>query len=287
MFWNAYKINRTRAAVTAYNRTLNQKRRELESWGLTDFSYLPKNTSVAEIQERVGEDINKWRRIVGYKNDKKRGRPSELDRVLKSVDPHALDWVEIKGVVTTKYSRDKAKRDIKALRRDRARAKKLRDEEFSYEDLTPAGKASLDINNDLGVDFGEPDDSYEDMDEQTYGRWHEEDASRKRDTESLSSKVDTYLGIWRNPLNFHSLQPGYQDLINAMEWMQKNKPDYLRGIFDSGTDEIQESFIYLSSKGPYQSISFQTRHNRAVAYVTRKAIEAGWKDYTQELYYVR
>ena len=70
----------------------------------------------------------------------------------------------------------------------------------------------------------------------------------------------------------------YEEMIQAIDWMQSHRPDVLSKMFDSGRDELDPQYITESggTSNPYVNIPYETRHMRAVQYVTGMARRAGW-----------
>lgn len=285
--WTASRLARLRSAVRAYNATLTRRVRELADMGMGHLaSALPERVTVAGIMERVN-DVNDFRRIVGYRNDARRGRTSELTRILRSVNPSALDVVSdsLTGAPTTRY----AQREEGLNRRAIARAARRAAEQMAstlYEGdvprdldaMTPVERATAMADTDMmPPDEGEPDDTLTDVDADTLTRWRQEDAQRKRSQVQPISMFYVYLRTWENPLNKHQLFDGYQRMIDALTWLATKRPDVLNKMFNSGRDEIDPDYITESGglTNPYIHIPFETRHNRAVRYVVDIAVHAG------------
>ena len=285
--WTASRLARLRSAVRAANAAITRRAKELSAAGLEHLTgLLPDRFNVQEIMGRVN-NVNDFRRIVGYRNDARRGRTSELTRVLRTVRPDALDFTEENGTVTTNYAKREHEYNVRAIRRERA--KSMRDMErllfdgdtsFSPSDMEPEELGVLTANNDLmPEDAGEPDESAVDVDEGTLNRWRQEDARRKRSSVSVDSMYFVYVRTWENPLNHHQDMPGYQDMLDALTWLLEHRPDVLNKMFNLGRDELDPWYITESggSSNPYVNVPYETRHNRAVRYVTGVARKAGWK----------
>lgn len=283
--WTASRLARLRSAVRAANAALTRRAKELVASGLGDMvTYLPERFSVQETMARIS-NLNDFRRIVGYRNDARRGRTSELTRVLRTVRPDALDFVEQDGAVTTRYARREHENDVRAIRR--ARERSMRDMErplfdgdvsFSPSDMEPEELGTLTTNNDLMPDTeGEPDESTVDVDAETLTRWRQEDARKKRSSVSVDSMYFVYRSTWENPLNHHQDMPGYQDMLDALTWLLEHRPDVLNKMFNLGRDELDPWYITESggSSNPYVNVPYETRHNRAVNYVVDMAMHAG------------
>ena len=285
--WTASRLARLRSAVRSYNAALTRRVRELADMGMGHLaSALPERVTVQGIMERVN-DVNDFRRIVGYRNDARRGRTSELTRILRSVDPSALDVVpdKLTGAQTTRY----AQREEGLNRRAIARAARRAAEQMAstlYEGdlprdldaMTPVERATAMADTDMmPPDEGEPDDALTDVDADTLTRWRQEDAQRKRSQVQPISMFYVYLRTWENPLNKHQLFDGYQRMIDALTWLATKRPDVLNKMFNSGRDEIDPDYITESGglTNPYIHIPFETRHNRAVRYVVDIAVHAG------------
>jgi hypothetical protein len=241
---------------------------------------LPDRVTVEGIKNDV-KNVNDFRRIVGYANDRKRGRPSKLDRILKSVNPDALEFRESDKL--TNYQHKEKQYNIRADRRRQKRElaeerKRRADEGLKpIEEMSEAEYATFISDTDMDSMIGEPDDEYYETDEERRARWEAEDAERKRVASQVESKVEVYLGVWKDPKNRHHLQEGYDELINAMEWMQREEPAYLLHLFNRGDQELIPDYIYINTKTlAYLSESPETRHDRAVAYVIKHARRVGW-----------
>lgn len=287
--WTASRLARLRSAVRSYNAAITRRARELVDMGLEHLvSALPERATVQGIMERVN-DVNDFRRIVGYRNDARRGRTSVLTRILRGVNPKALDVVPdaLTGAPTTRY----AQREDRLNRRAIARAARRAAEQMAstlYEGdvprdldaMTPVERATAMADTDMmPPDEGEPDDSLTDVDAETLTRWRQEDAQRKRSQVQPISMFYVYLRTWENPLNKHQLFDGYQEMIDALSWLAAKRPDVLNKMFNSGRDEIDPDYITESGglTNPYIHIPFETRHNRAVRYVADVARSAGWE----------
>ncbi len=287
--WNAFRLARLRSAVRAYNAAITRKTKELEGMGVAEYAnYLPPKVTVAGIKERI-YNVNDFRRIVGYKNDIAHHRYSELSRVLKSVNPEALNIVLDKaGNLTTNYELRQFELDKRAIRRMRERTLRdmtstLYDGDIAYDldSMTPPERATVTTNNDLIVDDeGELDSSTEDeIDPETLAKWRREDAKNKRRQVAPDAMFEVYMDVWKNPLNFHAAMSGYRDLIEAMEWLLENRIDVLNKMFAEGRDELDPQYITESggASNPYVNIPYETRHNRAVRFVVNKARAAGYE----------
>ena len=277
--WTPARMARLRSAVRSFNRALTMRARELTAMGLGSLvGNLPKRESVEAIMDEV-RDVNDYRRIVGYASDAKHGRTARLTRVLKSVRPDALDFVEdpVTGRVETNYARREYRNDRAAIVRERNRT--ARDMVTAIRpgdepvDVTPEMYSSNDL---MPADAGEPDDSVEDVDAGTLDEWRREDARRKRDAVTVDAMYGVYRDVWTNPLNFHSAMPGYQQLLDALDWLAEYRPDVLNKEFAKSPDELDPKYI-IESDETYAYIPYETRHNRAVAYVTGVARDCGWR----------
>ena len=206
--WTVSRLARLASAVRAYNRAITMRARELVDSGTPELvSYLPNRVTTQEIRSRIS-DVNDFRRIVGYRNDARRGRTSELTRILRSVRPDALEFVGTAGTVRTNYDVREQRNDLAAIRRQRA--KTLRDmqrplfEGDEAVDLTPDMYSDNDL---MPEDAGVPDDSVIDVDADTLARWQREDAQRKRQAVQVSEMYKVYRDTWTHPLNFHDVMP--------------------------------------------------------------------------------
>ena len=148
--WTASRLSRLASALRAFNRAITMRARELVSAGRPDLvDLLPQRMTAADVKARVN-NVNDFRRIVGYRNDAKRGRTSELTRILRTVRPDALDFTEENGVVTTNYAKREHRYDVTAIRsrraetlRDMTRPLYEGDETFSLEDMSPTEYQNL------------------------------------------------------------------------------------------------------------------------------------------------
>lgn len=263
------------------------KEKELDEQGRGDLKrYLPERVTVDEIKGRI-HSRNDFRRIVGYKADEQRGRSSELGRILKKNNPHALDLeVQPSGVITTQYERKEYKltkqrldRRRKQMRQDMETELFLGDKAVKFDEMSgPEYAASVDGTDLVQPDEGEPDTSVEDVDEPTKAKWRAEDARAHAESVQVDAMVNVYLKTWEDITNDHESLPGYQDLIDAIEWMEQHKPRELNKMFNSGADEIDPQWVYHDTwANPYTGIvPFEQRHQRAVRYVTQWARKAGW-----------
>lgn len=150
---------------------------------------------------------------------------------------------------------------------------------FDPSTMEPEEVGTLTTNNDLMPDgAGEPDDGDVDVDADTLNRWRQEDARAKRTSVSVDSMYFVYRATWENPLNHHQDMPGYQDMLDALTWLLEHRPDVLNKMFNLGRDELDPWYITESggSSNPYVNIPYETRHNRAVRYVTGLSRKAGW-----------
>ena len=232
--------------------------------------------------------VNDFRRIVGYKSDRKHHRYSELTRVLKTVNRDALDiTTDGLGRLTTKYSERQYKLDMRAIRRQRQKTLEdigreffEGDDAYDMDELSPAKYGTLTSDNDLmPEDEGEVDDSYTDVDPDTLKRWEQEDASRKREQVALDAMYEVYRTTWTATDNRHSAMSGYQELLDALDWMAENEPAYLNKLFALGYDELDPSYISESGgeNNPYVNTPYETRHNRAVRFVMDRARKVGYE----------
>lgn len=286
--WTATRLERLTKAVRAYNRAITIRERELIARGATvDTAFLPSKVTVSDIKSRIFT-VNDFRRIVGYAGDAKRGRSSELTRILKSYDPNALRFTTDNwGNLITNYQKREIKLNQSAIKRERTKRRKaLEDGVFpgdtplDFDSMSEPEYRTAMEDNDLTLDDeGEPDDTYEDVDPQTKAKWEFEDSRNKRSQVMPDAMVAVYLDVWMNPINFHSSMTGYQDLIDAINWMLENNVNALNKMFDSGFDEIDPQFITESggARNPYNNIDYETRHNRAVRFVVNWARKAGYR----------
>lgn len=286
--WSASRLARLRSAVRAFNAAITRRERELDDEGQSILKgYLPSRVTVEGIMSRV-HSVNDFRRIVGYKSDRKHGRYSELTRVLKTVNRDALDiTTDNLGRLTTNYSERQYQLDMRAIRRQRKKTLEAISQEFfegddayDLESLSPAKYGTLTTDNDLmPEDEGEFDDSYTDVDSDTLKRWEQEDASRKREQVAPDAMYEVYRSTWTATDNHHSDMAGYQELIDALDWMADNDTAYLNKLFALGYDELDPSYISESGaeNNPYVNTPYETRHNRAVRFVMDRARKVGYE----------
>lgn len=274
-FWErGNRKARLASAVRSYNAAITRRERELDEAGEGDQKrYLPKRVTVEEIRERVGEDKNAFRRIVGLKSDAKRGRTSELTRVLKSVRPNALEIVD--GM--TRYAREQARYDKRANKRlqselanagriDGLDGKPLFD--FTPEDLSDPEYAARVDGTILPNDGGEPDPSATDVDDETLNRWMAEDARAYRDSTGAWNYANRYREIWADERSGNSIRPYYEEVLDMLDYLLEEKPRYIQLMFNSGTPELDIHYI-IESDILYSHIDFDTRHSRARREVKR------------------
>lgn len=277
--WTKYRLDMLRSRVRAYNAAITRRERELDAAGMGELKpSLPPRVTVDEVRSRV-RNVNDFRRIVGYRSDAKRGRTSELTRILKRVDPHALDIVESQGARTTVYARKQRRLDERAVRR--MRRDTYEDLGLTPEDVRDMAGAEAGItmdDTDLAEDdMGVPDDTVEDVDPDTLSRWRDEDARRKRDTVRVDAMYHVYRNTWVHPLNFHDSMSGYNELLRALDWLADNRPRVLNAAFNSGVDELDPDYITTSGRNnPYINIDYEVRHHRAVRYVVGLAERNGY-----------
>ena len=284
--WNAARQKRLASAVRAYNGAITRKQNYYRSIGAPNLSrFLPQRVTTSSVMARI-TNVNDFRRIVGYANDAKRGRSSELTRILKSVNPNALDLVRTdSGAITTKYAKREKELNKRAVKRQALATRKNVETEFydgdEFVDLVNISDpeyATLVNGTDLAQDEGEPDDSVEDIDAQTKEEWEQEDARNKRAQVTPTAMYEVYRGVWTDPINMHSEMPGYQALIDALDWLAENKTDVLNKMFALGRDELDPDYITVSGgeKNPYVMTPYDVRHMRAVDYIVGKARSAGY-----------
>lgn len=286
--WTASRLNRLRSAVRAFNAAITRRERELDDEGQSILKgYLPGRVTVEGIMSRV-HSVNDFRRIVGYKSDRRHHRYSELTRVLKTVNGDALDiTTDELGRLTTKYSERQYNLDMRAIRRQRQKTLEdigreffEGDDAYDMDEVSPAKYGMLTSDNDLmPEDEGEVDDSYTDVDPDTLKRWEQEDASRKREQVTVDAMYEVYRSAWTAIDNRHSAMGGYQELLDALDWMAENRPAYLNKMFALGYDELDPSYISESGgeNNPYVNTPYETRHNRAVRFVADRARKVGYE----------
>lgn len=285
--WTPARLARLRSAVRSFNAALTRRARELESQGLGHLSrFLPDRVTVEGVKSRV-TDVNAFRRIVGYRSDLKRGRTSELTRILRGADPHALDVVgsEEEGW-TTAYARRQRELDERAIRRAARRtaadvSSELfpGDTAYDLDSMSAPELGAIASDTEIPLPGGEPDDSVEDVDASTLNRWREEDAREKRAKVEPVAMYDTYMAVWTDPENMHESMPGYKDMVDALEWLANYRTDVLNKMFSIGRDEMDPRYITTSggANNPYVNTPYETRHMRAVDYVTDMARKVGYE----------
>lgn len=284
--WNAARLKRLASAVRAYNGAITRKQNYYRSIGAPNLSrFLPQRVTTSSVMARI-TNVNDFRRIVGYANDAKRGRSSELTRILKSVNPNALDLVRTdSGAITTKYSKREKELNKRAVKRQALATRKNVETEFydgdefvDLENLSEPEYGVLVNGTDLAQDDGEPDDSVEDIDAQTKEEWEQEDARNKRAQVTPTAMYEVYRGVWTDPVNMHAEMPGYKALIDALDWLAENKTDVLNKMFALGRDELDPDYITASGgeKNPYVMTPYDVRHMRAVDYIVGKARSVGY-----------
>lgn len=284
--WNVARLKRLASAVRAYNSAITRKQNYYRSIGAPNLSrFLPQRVTTSSVMARI-TNVNDFRRIVGYANDAKRGRSSELTRILKSVNPNALDLVRTdRGAITTKYAKREKELNKRAVKRQALATRKNVETEFydgdefvDFANLSDSEYGVLVNGTDLAQDEGEPDSSVEDIDAQTKEEWEQEDARNKRAQVTPTAMYEVYKGVWTDPINMHSEMPGYQALIDALDWLAENKTDVLNKMFALGRDELDPDYITVSGgeKNPYVMTPYDVRHMRAVDYIVGKARSAGY-----------
>lgn len=284
--WNVARLKRLASAVRAYNSAITRKQNYYRSIGAPNLSrFLPQRVTTSSVMARI-TNVNDFRRIVGYANDAKRGRSSELTRILKSVNPNALDLVRTdRGAITTKYAKREKELNKRAVKRQALATRKNVETEFydgdefvDFANLSDSEYGVLVNGTDLAQDEGEPDSSVEDIDAQTKEEWEQEDARNKRAQVTPTAMYEVYKGVWTDPINMHSEMPGYQALIDALDWIAENKTDVLNKMFALGRDELDPDYITVSGgeKNPYVMTPYDVRHMRAVDYIVGKARSAGY-----------
>lgn len=285
--WTPARLARLRSAVRSFNAALTRRERELESQGLGHLArFLPGRVTVEGVKSRV-TDVNSFRRIVGYRSDLKRGRTSELTRILRGVDPHALDVVgsEEEGY-TTAYARRQRELDERAIRRSARRtvmdvSSELfpGDTAYDLDSMSAPELGAIASDTEIPIPGGEPDDSVEDVDASTLNRWREEDAREKRAKVEPVAMYETYMAVWTDPANMHESMPGYKDMVDALEWLANYRTDVLNKMFSIGRDEMDPRYITTSggANNPYVNTPYETRHMRAVDYVTDMARKVGYE----------
>lgn len=280
---------RTSAAVRAYNRAITmQERVNIAAGEEWKNGFLPERVTVADVRERI-HDVNDYRRIVGYRNDAAHGRPSELDRVLKKVNPTALDVVgDENGEPVTRY----VKKEVKYAARQKERARKRNAEivEKKYLDHI-AGLTSLPAPEPIEPSFAEELLSYSEsayvptdagfVDEDYYQEETYNDELRRLQLEnareSVSGRYDEFLALWTDDSMGHQELDGYDDVMDAMRWMWENYPGDLGYLLDE--EVTQNDWLYESPKSHtnYYNKGFERRHSETVDKVIETAESLGWR----------
>lgn len=271
-FWNKARSKRVASAVRAFNASITRAEKRLASEGRGDLiNLLPSRRTVADVKAEVGENLNVYRRIVGYKNDAKRGRPSELDRLKRSVNPYALEFVMVDGEPTMTFfeqwkSKSAATRMKRQANRVKAKVEELKGSALGG--VTWQDEHAILENGGVldGVAWGEPDDSTVDVSKATVEKWHAEDNVRKAQETSVTAFADNYLREWMNPVNMHDAMVGFNQLIDDFEWLTSNAPDDFMAMFAMGYPELDIPWIVISST-LYDYAPFEGRHYRAVEFV--------------------
>lgn len=275
--WNEYRLNRLRSAVRAYNSTITKRINDLSNVGLTSDAEMlkklqPKKT-IESVQKRIN-NVNDFRRIVGYSNDRRMNRPSELDRILKSVNPHALDLVPSnnpRGGLDTLYNNlnnkqyDEDQEDYAKQQRDDFGKPLYKgdDKTTPLEDMTPQEKANAIDNTDMTLsDEGERDTSVEDLEPEVYNGWDAEDKQNYASSVTLTSKFDEYMAELTSTEWHHRFREGYLAFVDALNWLAENRPRIVNKIFNAGYDWADPPYLYESG-GPYDQIPIDYRYSRA------------------------
>lgn len=273
--WNEFRRKRLASAVRAYNAAITRAQKALDAKNAGAYKvFLPDKITVAEVKSRINTQAD-FRRIVGYAADIKRGRTSELSRILKSVNPKALEIDYKRG--DTNYQYQETKYHQQAIKRERKRlVKNMQTELFEgdklidFDAMSAAELLTATTNNIMGDDLdGEIDTTVEELSEEVYNKWRLEDARNKRAQITVTAQYYEYMEQWTNPKNKHSLISGYDTVIHDMEWLHDNAPDVLNKAFAGGYDELDIPFIlfYPTKNNPYNNIDFEVRHNRVVKFI--------------------
>ena len=95
-------------------------------------------------------------------------------------------------------------------------------------------------------------------------------------TEEISSMIDAADDYIKTG-NFLFQDPMINNaLLDALDWLAVHRIDILNKMLNSGRDEIDIPYIVISgANNPYNSIPFDTRHERAVKFITGVAVDAG------------
>lgn len=273
---------RIRSAVRAANAAITRRAKELEAAGLGELvDNLPPRFTISDVEGRI-KNRNDFRRIVGYKNDLKHGRKSELTRILRTADPHALDFDD-NGL--TRYENKQTVLFEKQIQN--TRDKSMKDAEGisgrSIDDMSSQEYAVFSSDNDLMPDdAGELDDEFDITSMPDSIHWHYEDAKNKATGVEVDAMYEVYRATWVYDSSNVSHIPGYSQGLAALDWLADNRPTVLNGMFAGGADEmdpyyISESDVSKSTPNPYINIDFETRRKRAANYIVEHARAVGWR----------
>lgn len=158
------------------------------------------------------------------------------------------------------------------------------DEVMDVSTMSETQKATLYADNDLlPDDVGERDRTVEDVDEATRARWETEDAMREVSRANVSAKFDEYYGVWTSAKSRHMGMPQGKVVADNLTWLYEHRPDVLEKMFNSGKDEMQVDYIYLTpSNKAWANIPHDERHENVVNYITSKFNEV-YADYQANL----
>lgn len=201
---------------------------------------LPQKITVEQVSGLIN-NVNDFRRLVGYKGDEKR-RPSMLQRFRASVRPGAqeinpetgnINWVD-REISTNK----------RAINRARARvADKIGLDDMGEQE---AARAVDQVNvSGLRGDYRTPEDL--------------SDLVKMRSKESPSSYWQNYSAAW----NEYAVV-SKAEVNRILKRFIIEAPETLRIILDIGYDEAQIEYIYADSKSVYKNIPMETRHRNIV-----------------------
>lgn len=277
--WNAFRLRRAKNAIRSFNYYIDKAAKKLNAAGMGDYvGYLPHKMTLKQLKAEIFSEAD-FRRIVGYKGDAKRGKWSRMERVKR---PDAMDFEETPdGGVATKYDMREERNNRRANERRTAKRRKAQetkmydgDDVYNFDNMSAEEYARHMSDNDLLLpDEGELDDSVEDIDPETKRRWEREDEERKRWQSSVGAMYEKYRDAWTAPENMHESMGGYDRLLEALDWLYENAPNVLDKLFNGGYNEMDIQYIVISGgpSNPYIETPYDTRHKRAVDFLTKRA----------------
>lgn len=270
--WTPKRKSRLAAAVRAYNSTITRKVNELKREGrdieANQVQRANPKITVNSIKEEIHSE-NDFHRIVGYAGERLKGRPSRLDRILKSVNPDALEVVWDYGGYNTNYNLKESKYAIRLNRKQIAKEREDfqkplydgDDKTKSFDEMSKPEYANAIDNTNMGLDDeGEEDKSVEDLDPTTYNAWNAEDIQKQNARNSPVTKYYEYLGELTSIKWTHRYRDGYSDFVHALERLAHNRTDVLNKTFNAGYDWVDPLYLFESGETPYQIIDIEYRY---------------------------